>query len=126
MSGLILYAGFLYVSGAMHVKRLHDRDKSAWWLAFFWGAPVLIYMLQVLISNAMGTDVETAIRGDDPSLIVTLLMGGSIVIGIWLIIELWLLPSTKGPNQYGPDVRDKPPNLRFPEGYKSPTGDTNQ
>jgi uncharacterized membrane protein YhaH (DUF805 family) len=33
---------FLLTLIIVAVKRLHDRDKSAWWLAIFYGVPLLL------------------------------------------------------------------------------------
>src|ERR1700688_510431 len=38
---IVLGGIFLYSAFAITVKRLHDRDKSAWWLLTFWLAPAL-------------------------------------------------------------------------------------
>ena len=45
--GLYLLAAFVpYL--AVTVRRLHDTNHSGWWLAAFWGAPFLIWTVQVV------------------------------------------------------------------------------
>jgi uncharacterized membrane protein YhaH (DUF805 family) len=76
----------LFVSGvAVGIKRLHDRDKSGWWLLLFYVVPgVFDGMDRVL----------------EPNLIFNLI---SLAISLWMIVELGFLRGTFGPNQYGPD-----------------------
>jgi len=76
----------LFISGlAISIKRLHDRDKSGWWLLLFYGAPALFDAMDRLVS---------------PHLVFNLV---SIAISLWMIIELGFLRGTPGPNPYGPD-----------------------
>jgi uncharacterized membrane protein YhaH (DUF805 family) len=84
----------MVISGfAIGIKRLHDRDKSGWWiLLFYFGPPVL---------DAIG-------RAADASIISFVLSLASFAIAIWALVELGFLRGTPGPNQYGPDPLAKP------------------
>ena len=87
---LILLAVVIYIpliiSGvAVGIKRLHDRDKSGWWLLVFYVLPALLGWL-----------AETT----GPYLVFEL---ASFAFAIWGLIELGFLRGTSGPNQYGPD-----------------------
>ena len=76
----------MVVSGFMvGIKRLHDRDKSGWWLLLFYVLPGLL--------NAIG---ESLAAGWIFSL-------ASFAISIWALVELGFLRGTDGPNRYGPD-----------------------
>jgi uncharacterized membrane protein YhaH (DUF805 family) len=85
----------MVISGfAIGIKRLHDRDKSGWWiLLFYFGPPVL---------DAIG-------RAVDVSVISFVLSLASFVIAIWGLVQLGFLRGTPGPNQYGPDPLAKAP-----------------
>jgi uncharacterized membrane protein YhaH (DUF805 family) len=75
------------ISGlAVGAKRLHDRDRSAWWLVLFYLGPGLL--------QAMGE----AMGGIDVIFLVI-----SIGISIWAFVELGCLRGTPGPNRFGPD-----------------------
>ena len=39
---VILYIPLIWVSLALGAKRLHDRDKSAWWLVLFYAVPGIL------------------------------------------------------------------------------------
>jgi len=76
----------ILVSGvAVGIKRLHDRDKSGWWLAAF-------YLVPALLDGAGRTTGSAVIFGL-----------ASLAVSIWAIVELGFLRGTPGPNQYGPD-----------------------
>jgi uncharacterized membrane protein YhaH (DUF805 family) len=89
MIGMVLM-GIIYivaiVSGiAVGIKRLHDCDKSGWWLLVFYLVPGL------LSGGAMNMD---------DSVILNLL---SFAVSIWGIVQLGFLRGTIGPNRFGPD-----------------------
>jgi uncharacterized membrane protein YhaH (DUF805 family) len=74
------------ISGvAVSIKRLHDRDKSGWWLLVFYGLPGVLSG----IAETMG-----------PYFIFEL---ASAAVSIWAIVELGFLPGTFRANRYGPD-----------------------
>jgi len=75
------------ISGiAVGSKRLHDRDKSAWWLALFYLGPAFL--------GAIGDAAGGA------GVIFHVISFG---ISIWAFIELGILRGTAGPNRFGPD-----------------------
>src|SRR4030081_3934511 len=88
---LIVFIAFTIVSWvsafAVGVKRLHDRDKSGWWILLFYLAPSVLSSWQTAAPDFGG------------SFILSL---AAIAIGIWAFVELGCLPGTPGPNQYGP------------------------
>jgi uncharacterized membrane protein YhaH (DUF805 family) len=88
ITGLSLALMVLWSSLATGVKRLHDRDKSGWWILLFWFAP-----------GVLSGAARTAIHGG-AGVLLTL---ASFAIGVWAIIELGFLPGTRGANFYGPD-----------------------
>lgn len=78
----------IYPALAVTVKRLHDRNKSAWWLIPF-------YLLPGALDG-----IGTAIGGEEGLLPLSL---ASMALGIWALVELGFLKGTQGPNEYGPD-----------------------
>ena len=86
---IILYIPLIWVGLAVGAKRLHDRDKSAWWLLLFYAAPSVL-------SGA-------ANRTDDIGTMGILLHLVSFAITVWAFVELGCLRGTVGPNRYGPD-----------------------
>ncbi len=84
IAGLIAFA--MIVSGCIvGMKRLHDRNKTGWWLLLFY-----------LLSGVL--DV-VGMTGKLPLLFEL----GSLAISIWALVELGFLRGTVGANQYGPD-----------------------
>ena len=82
----LLLIPLIWIGLALGAKRLHDRNKSAWWLAVFYLVPSL---LDGAGSAAGGAGVIFSIAG--------------LAISIWGLVELGFLRGTVGPNQYGPD-----------------------
>jgi uncharacterized membrane protein YhaH (DUF805 family) len=85
LAGLLLIPT-LVSSLAVAVKRLHDREKNAWWLLVFYLLPALLDG----IANVTG----------DASLVFSL---ASFAVSLWALVELGCLRGTIGDNQYGPD-----------------------
>jgi uncharacterized membrane protein YhaH (DUF805 family) len=72
---------------AVVVKRLHDRNKSAWWLLLFLVCPLVM-------------EAIASIDALDAALTV-ILMILSIAISGWAFIELGFASGTAGANRYG-------------------------
>jgi uncharacterized membrane protein YhaH (DUF805 family) len=90
--GAILFVLLLIVSIvsgiAVGIKRLHDRDKSGWWLLVFYLAPAIL--------DGIGRGIDLLGVGFVFSI-------ASFAITIWAFVELGCLRGTVGTNQYGPD-----------------------
>jgi uncharacterized membrane protein YhaH (DUF805 family) len=90
-------------------KRLHDRDKSAWWLLLF------VFVPTVLLAVGMGAAIYGMLISGDPGDDVSQMGGlGAIAslvgfaILLWAFVELACLRGTVGPNKYGPDPLEEP------------------
>lgn len=83
----IVYLLMLWPALAIGVKRLHDRDKSAWWLLVFYALPVV---LNITVGDGEG--MGAAVFGL-----------ASLGISIWALVEMGFLRGTAGANRYGPD-----------------------
>lgn len=81
----LLALAILVSAIAIGIKRLHDRDRSGWWLVVFYLLPGVLR----LIGMRIGVPVVLDMAG--------------LVISLWALIELGFMPGTPGPNQYGPD-----------------------
>jgi uncharacterized membrane protein YhaH (DUF805 family) len=83
----ILFVPMIWIGLAVAGKRLHDRDKSAWWLLLFYVAPGILQGIGDQFNDVLAY--------------VFYLPG--FAIWIWALVELGFLRGTVGPNQYGPD-----------------------
>jgi uncharacterized membrane protein YhaH (DUF805 family) len=92
--GLILLIAGTWSGLAVGVKRLHDRDKSGWWILLFWLGPSILGSWQTTAPDLGGGFI---------------LALAATAIGIWAFVELGCLRGTPGPNQYGPDPLGYPP-----------------
>ena len=73
---------------AVGIRRLHDTDRSGWWLLIGYG-PLLLSLCLTLLGSLQF------------AMILSLLaLLGFIVLLVFLVLE-----GTRGPNQYGPDPK---------------------
>jgi uncharacterized membrane protein YhaH (DUF805 family) len=82
----ILYIPLVWIGLAISAKRLHDRNKSAWWLIVFYIVPGILGGIAYQIGMA-GAVLHIVSFG----------------ITVWAFVELGCLRGTRGPNRYGPD-----------------------
>ena len=79
---------FLWIYLAVAIKRLHDRNKSAWWMMLFFVFPGLFDQFADRLGDSY------------PVMFVGLV---SFVFFFWGFIELLFLKGTTGTNRYGAD-----------------------
>jgi uncharacterized membrane protein YhaH (DUF805 family) len=90
----------LWIVLAVSVKRLHDRDKSGWWVMLFFVLPCFSDHLPDWLTD---------------SIFMAPLGLASFVLGIWGFIELGFLRGTDRTNLFGPDplrAKDEDTRLR--------------
>lgn len=73
---------------AIIIKRLHDRDKSGWWIVPFVVAPALFTHFSDRLGDSTAVEV---------------LDFGFTCLGAWGVIELLFLRGTRKVNRFGPD-----------------------
>lgn len=88
-AGMVL---FLWIFLATSIKRLHDRDRSAWWMVPFFAVPGLYDHFSDLLP------------GSYFALITGLIM---FVLMTWGFVELYFLRGTKWTNRFGPNPLGK-------------------
>jgi uncharacterized membrane protein YhaH (DUF805 family) len=84
---VVLFIPLGWIGLANGAKRLHDRDKSGWWLLVLYVVPPCL--------RVIGHRLDTPLT--------YLVYLPSFAISLWAIIELGFLRGTDGPNEYGPD-----------------------
>jgi uncharacterized membrane protein YhaH (DUF805 family) len=81
-------AAFAWCYAAASIKRLHDRNRSGWWMVPFVVAPGLFGRIE----NPLADSYAVAVLG--------LAM---FVLYIWGVVELYFLRGNPWPNRFGPD-----------------------
>ena len=97
---VVLWLGLLIPTLAVQIRRLHDTDRSGWWVMMYWGPAILSWLLSI---SAAASGNGTSGIGGVFSLIA--LIGGIV------LLVFWCLPGTAGPNKYGPDPLGGAANL---------------
>lgn len=98
---LILMVGLLVPNIAVAVRRLHDTDRSGWWILL----PVVPYCLAFVLGGAalMGGAAAGSAMGMGAGMgiaTIFLLIGAACAI---LLLVFYCLPGTPGDNRYGPN-----------------------
>ena len=91
---LPVWAVTIALTNAIYVKRLHDRNRSGWWLI-------------LMVYGPWVTDFVLRAFYDPHSITHMLIRGTSNLLGLWGFIELGFLPGTRGANRFGPDPLQK-------------------
>jgi uncharacterized membrane protein YhaH (DUF805 family) len=87
----------IVLAAAIATRRLHDRNKGMAWLAVFWLAPFLCYMLAEVLSEHEGA----AILATAP------LSLAGFGLSVWGLIEIGFLRGSVAANRFG-----EPPPVR--------------
>jgi uncharacterized membrane protein YhaH (DUF805 family) len=87
LSALLALATFV-PSLAVGIRRLHDTNRSGWWLLIGYG-PMAVAVALLLAGNAQ----------------FGLILLGLAGIGFIVLLVLMVLEGTRGPNQYGQDPK---------------------
>lgn len=88
----LLFLPVLAAGVCVAVRRLHDRGKTAWWMAVFAVGP---YALSGLASLAYEDGATAAV------LIGLVMALAAMGLSLWAWIELGFLRGTRGDNRYG-------------------------
>ena len=100
VSALLLLAT-LIPSLAVGVRRLHDVNRTGWWLLLPLIPDVLMIVMALTTAGAVaaGGGMGAAMGG----LAITGLLGLITFVGAVVVFVFDVLPGTKGPNRFGPD-----------------------
>ena len=106
-SGSLVVVGlfwlFLFIPMlAVQIRRLHDTNRSGWWLGAFW----LLYVVYMVGAFATIASLKNTTPGTPPNL------GGAAMFGIFgllffvdsiVLFVFFCLRGTTGPNRFGDD-----------------------
>jgi len=92
---------------AVSIKRLHDRDRSAWWLLSLYIVPLLLIVVGGFLWNATGSFGDASVS----LLLLRLCLLGGIAFCIWGLVEIGFRRGTTGYNRFGVDPLAKRPSV---------------
>jgi uncharacterized membrane protein YhaH (DUF805 family) len=97
---ILLYLAVLVPSIAVQVRRLHDINRSGWWLGIFW----LLYPLYVVLifGSSFSSDQDGPSHGVALAIASAIFALGFFCYSIVLFV-FWCIPGTKGANRFGDD-----------------------
>lgn len=94
LSIIPVWAACVVAAMANGVRRLHDRNKSAWWLLVFYVVP-----------SILGIPIRLAEDGSSDGFLAfaALLALIGLPFSIWGLVEMGFLKGSSGPNKFGED-----------------------
>ena len=97
----------LLPSLAVTARRLHDTDRTAWWMLFYLVPIVGFIILAIVTLSLLGINAFDPLQVNDVGwgvvgiLFLVWLLGS---IAAWIVLLVFqIMPGTVGPNRYGPD-----------------------
>jgi uncharacterized membrane protein YhaH (DUF805 family) len=85
---VLMTLGFAWCYAAVSIKRLHDRNRSGWWIIPF------------IVAAGICGQFGDRLGGSWAAAFVGLAV---FVAFIWGLAEMYFLKGTRGPNRFGPD-----------------------
>jgi len=97
----LLWLATLIPSIAVGVRRLHDVDRTGWWILLPLVPDALMIIMALTTAGAVagGGGMAAAMGG----LAITGLLGLITLIGAIIVLVFSVTPGTKGPNRFGAD-----------------------
>ena len=90
---IVVYVAIFVISLAISVRRLHDLDRSAWFLVGY-------YLITIVLSAVA---YATMTSGPGDSILSAVAGIIQFVLAIAFLIYLGFIRGTEGPNRFGPD-----------------------
>jgi uncharacterized membrane protein YhaH (DUF805 family) len=113
----VVAIAMIWIGAATTVKRLHDRNRSGWWAVAIFIVNRLSYVYYGLFFGLyFGVDISTA-----EELLLVMLAVALSLLQTWIVIELFFLIGTDGPNRFGPDPTRTAPDSPL-ESHAAPAG----
>ena len=110
VSGVVMFLLWLVLlvpSIAVQARRLHDTDRSGWWLGAFY---ILYAVYIALWFGSVGSLVMsgTDAAGEPPSafmgiFVAAMIVGFALFIYMIVLLVFYCAPGTPGANRFGPD-----------------------
>ncbi len=95
---------------AVMVRRLHDTNRSGWWIL----APIGCYFIGVMVAVVaagagvgMGPDTQAGTGLIATGGIIGLIAFLAALVFAIVLLVFWFLDGTPGPNKYGPDPKGR-------------------
>jgi len=92
------------------IKRLHDRNRSGWWIGGFYlvgaVAGVVAFLTVAAATGGMFAYRDRSVAPEGVAGVMLVMIVAGLVIaayGIWLLVETGFLRGTAGPNRFGQD-----------------------
>lgn len=108
---MLFWLVLLVPSIAVQNRRLHDTNRSGWWLLAYYVLYIAYMVLSFSAVAAVGLDPTAPADSSLGMLGLSMILGVVVFIYTIVLLVFWCLPGTPGPNNYGPDPYGAHDNL---------------
>lgn len=86
------------------IRRLHDTNRRGWWLMLALGPQIV----SVLLGLVAGQKFDEPMQSGSPLFMgITIVLGMLFLVGGLVLLVLFCLDGTRGPNRFGPDPKGR-------------------
>jgi uncharacterized membrane protein YhaH (DUF805 family) len=104
---ILFWLALLIPTIAVQVRRLHDLNRSGWWIGGFY---LLYAIYMAVLLGVLGAGIAAGMEGSpDPTPGTSALFAGTGILALVMmaygivLLVFYCLPGTKGANRYGAD-----------------------
>jgi len=95
---IVTYIALFFPTLSVIVRRLHDTNRSGWWLLLFYALNILT-TIAAFLTGAMNPGVQVSGAGAVLVAVTAILTLACLIV----LLIFMLLPSNPGNNRYGPN-----------------------
>lgn len=103
--GVLLWLALLIPTIAVSVRRLHDSNKSGFWLLGYYALLFVQYGLQISAVVSSGGVDNTGSSGVGGLDVISFVFSLAVLVYAIVLLVFFFLPGTTGQNRFGPDPK---------------------
>jgi uncharacterized membrane protein YhaH (DUF805 family) len=101
---VLVILAFFIPNLAVTVRRLHDTDRSGWWIMLYWGP----YLASLFVTPALTGAALSGGGGNLETMMgASLAFSGLQLIGSLVLLVFLFIDGTPGQNRFGPDPKGR-------------------
>jgi uncharacterized membrane protein YhaH (DUF805 family) len=108
---LLFWLALIIPTIAVGVRRLHDTNRSGWWLGGFYALYAVYMAMSFGTVMSAGLNLAAAPEPNMGALGITMILALVMLVYTIVLLVFYCLPGTPGPNNYGPDPYGAHENL---------------
>jgi uncharacterized membrane protein YhaH (DUF805 family) len=104
---VLLGLAFFIPNLAVTIRRLHDTDRSGWWVMLYWGPYLLFFIAGSVIGAGAASGGQPTEGAAMAGGALGMVAGLAWLVGCIVLLVFMFLEGTPGPNRYGADPKGR-------------------